>query len=563
MHIFEREIRGRRYRIAATSRRVRGREQPVSRQISLGPVEDDRPVIPARCEQIGYRRVGDVGALVAVADEVGVLSAFDEVAPGDGETPSLGEMVLAVALQRVCGPGSKRQLPEFLASCLPVFSVMKSGLFTGQAFHRATRGVDNAVYEAVQRSIAREAVRHFGLSTEVLAYDTTNFDTFIDSESAVSLARRGKAKSKRSDLRVVGLVMMTSSTGSVPLFHRTYAGNSNDTVVLAQTLEALAWLQADLGDGGRTLVRDGGFYSEQLELELKGIGYHSVTSLPLNCGAAQAALAKAVGKLQPLAGKLSKVRVHKTRQSVGPLDRTLVVVESPELLKGQLRGMNGALAKARKQLSAWSERIDTQRQGTARGRHLTESSLSKKVAELLKKEWLSEFVEVNISSDSEGLVLSYTVDEVAREAFIERRLGKRVLLTDQHDWSPERIVRAFRSQWHVERAFRRMKKGDVSPWGPSFQWTDDSLRAHTFATVLGLQLASLAALRLKEAGLQTTVKGALNLLAGIRLSHLRERPVGKGRPRDVFIPPRLNSDQRRVLQIFRLDRWSSIFSATR
>ena len=35
------------------------------------------------------------------------------------------------------------------------------------------------------------------------------------------------------------------------------------------------------------------------------------------------------------------------------------------------------------------------------------------------------------------------------------------------------------------------------PWGPSHQWADGLLRLHTFATVLGLMLVSLAKIALR------------------------------------------------------------------
>lgn len=550
--------------MAATSRRIAGKQLPVSRQVSLGPVNDDRPIIPSRCARVGERRLGDVGALIAVAEELGVLSAFDEHAPGDGLSPSLGDVALAVALQRVCEPGAKRALPAFLEGCLPVFGVMKSGLFTGQTFHRVTRGVGDEVYEAVQRSIAKAAVERFGVSTEVLAYDSTNFDTFIDTRSDVSLAQRGKAKSKRCDLRVVGLVLMTSTSGCVPLFHRTYAGNENDKTVLAQTLEALASLHKELGEGERTLVRDGGFYSEQLELDLDLGDYHSITALALSSTVARKAQRDAVGNLTPLPGDLHEVRAWRGREQVGDsgLDRTVVVVESPELLRGQLRGLSKDLTHARQTLASWTERLREQRAGTARGRHLTKESLEGKVAELLKRQWLSDFLRVSVESGDDGLVLRYQEDAIAHQRLIEERLGKRVLITDQHSWSTEQIVRAFRSQWHVERSFRRLKRGDVSPWGPSYQWTNDSLRAHTFATVLGLQLATLAALRMQKAGMRLSVKESMNVLADIKLTVLRERPEGRGRPRDVLVAPRMEQRDRKLVGIFALDRWSPLISAT-
>lgn len=123
----------------------------------------------------------------------------------------------------------------------------------------------------------------------MLAFDTTNFDTPIATTTPGELARRGRAKSKRSDLRVVGLAALVSETGNVPLLHRTYPGNGSDRTVLAECLNALGKLY-DASDNAeertrpscRTLVRDGGSWSEQLELDLGVAGCYTLISLPLS-----------------------------------------------------------------------------------------------------------------------------------------------------------------------------------------------------------------------------------------------------------------------------------------
>ena len=51
-----------------------------------------------------------------------------------------------------------------------------------------------------------------------------------------------------------------------------------------------------------------------------------------------------------LGGLLGDVRAARLRTQVGDLDRTLVVVESEELLRGQKRGIAVALRKARAEL---------------------------------------------------------------------------------------------------------------------------------------------------------------------------------------------------------------------
>ncbi|MCY0858780.1 transposase [Cupriavidus sp. D39] len=198
--------------------------------------------------------------------------------------------------------------------------------------------------EQAQVAIAKAAIARFELSADVLAFDTTNFDTHIDTQTPGELARRGHAKSKRKDLRVVGLGLLVSETGHVPLLYRTYPGNGSDQAVLAACLAGLAQLHEalDSGEGRkqpaqRTVVRDGGFWSPQLELDLDAAGYYSLISLPLGHKAAQEALQMAAqrGAMKPLSGKLSEVRAARVRTTVGELDRTLVVVESQELLEGQ------------------------------------------------------------------------------------------------------------------------------------------------------------------------------------------------------------------------------------
>jgi hypothetical protein len=69
------------------------------------------------------------------------------------------------------------------------------------------------------------------------------------------------------------------------------------------------------------------------------VGYFSLISLPLGHGAAEHALEEAAkkGAMRPLKGKLSEVRAARVLTKVGEIERTLLVVESKELLEGQKR----------------------------------------------------------------------------------------------------------------------------------------------------------------------------------------------------------------------------------
>ncbi len=555
MHVFEREVRGHRYRIAAQSVWDPTRGRSVARQVVLGPAAPPPVADLGATRTVGTRAVGDVGALVWVAEQLNVVGHIDRVCGDVGAKngPSVGELALAVAIQRAGAPGAKHKLAEFLDASVARVSCLPGAAFSGQAFHRVAQQVTDQHLEQAQVAIAKAAVARFELSTDVLAFDTTNFDTHIATTTPGALARRGHAKSKRRDLRVVGLGLLVSETGHVPLLYRTYAGNESDQGLLEACLTGLRELHEALDDGEgrrqpaqRTLVRDGGFWSPQLELELDVAGYHSLISLPLGHHAAEQALQMAArrGAMKRLPGTLSHVRAARMRAKVGKLDRTLVVVESQELLQGQKRGIAVALRKAKAELRKL-ERL-------TQGGRLPRDSLERRVQKALAREHLSSFVVTTIGGTEKAPTFRWRVDAVRRRQLERTRLGRRVLCTDRHVWSTGRIVHAFRGQWHVEELFRRAKKGGLVPWGPSYQWADGSLRLHTFATVLGLTLVSLAKIAL---GTDASARAMMQSLASIRATLVRTTTGGTGRRPTVMLAPELTAEQRRAVKVFELDRW--------
>ena len=563
MNFFERETGGRRYRIASQSVWDPKKQRPVGRQAVLGPADPPPFADLAAVRTIGTQRVGDAGALVWVAEQLDLIKLIDQACGSNGPAagPTIGEMVLAVAVQRACAPSAKRHLAAFLESCLPRVSCLRSVAFSGQVFHRLAEEVTDEQLEQAQIEIARAAVRRFQLSADVLAFDTTNFDTHIATTTAGELARRGHAKSKRRDLRVVGLAALVSETGHVPLLHRTYPGNGSDQAVLGSCLDALGKLHEALDDAQqrsqqvcRTLVRDGGSWSEQLELDLDVEGYHTLLSLPLSHGASVLALEHAAlrGAMKPVGGKLGTVRAARVRIPVGKLDRTLVVVESEELLRGQKRGIGVALSKAKEELRKLQRRA-------ASGK-IRREDLENRVQKALQREHLSQFVVTEVKQTGKKVSLDWHVDTARRRNLERTRLGRRVLCTDHHAWTTGRIVYAFRGQWNVEELFRRAKKGGVVSWGPSYQWSDSSLRMHTFATVIGLMLVSLARL---AAGTKQSMNRTMKTLAEIEATKVLVKENQRGRRTTVLLAPDLSAEQRKLVGIFELGRWMPTLLSSR
>ena len=93
----------------------------------------------------------------------------------------------------------------------------------------------------------------------------TNFATWIDSgNERAPIAQRGHSRQKRADLRIVGLGLIVSTDGGVPLVSRAYPGNKPDvTQFPAMVEELVARFVALVGAGAPaeerlTLVYDAG-----------------------------------------------------------------------------------------------------------------------------------------------------------------------------------------------------------------------------------------------------------------------------------------------------------------
>ena len=126
-------------------------------------------------------------------------------------------------------------------------------------------------------------VAEFGLDLSGLALDMTNFATFIDTgNDQAPIAQRGKAKQKRIDLRLVGLALVVTRDGGVPVISHAYPGDRPDVTQFTTVVDELVARYRDLVAGveSLTVVYDAGQNSgdNHAVVEAHGIGF--VGSLP-------------------------------------------------------------------------------------------------------------------------------------------------------------------------------------------------------------------------------------------------------------------------------------------
>lgn len=403
----------------------------------------------------------------------------------------------------------------------------------------------------IERRITARVVEVFGINLSGLVLDMTNFATYIDSANdRAPIARRGHAKQKRTDLRLVGLGLVVSVDGGIPLLSHAYAGDRPDVTRFGAMVNELVarWgaLAADTDD--LTLVYDAGQDSVANQAIIEATALHFVGSLPPSDFAEL--LAVPASRFRPVGDPYPGVTAFETRAVALGTERRVVVTHSPTLHAKQAAGFTQTLTKAGQRLTELAERLARGR--TRRGRDAVEAE----VAQICSPRWVSRVITTSLTgTDPATFRLDWKIDTRARRALEAEQFGKRILFSDHEHWSHAQLIGGYRSQSEVEADFRQMKDPHVVGFSPMFHWTDQKIRVHAFYCVLALTIARLMRRQAAHAGDAVSVRELLATLAGIQETVLIYPSTG-GRPRARRMTTEMNTTQARLYDLFDLTAYA-------
>lgn len=556
-------IHGHPYYYLVESRRVNGRPRPVVVQY-LGSANTLLQRLQKPQNEAIHARVspfGGVAALYDLTQQLRLVELIDHHAPKRRQGPSLGQYMLVAAINRCLAPTSKRRMPAWLRrTSLPRWLGLSAQQFSAPRFWDNMELLGEKQIAAISEALAQRLLETFHLDVNSLIFDCTNFDTFIDTENPSQLPKRGHAKSKRNDLRIVGLALLVSVDFHVPLLWKVYPGNQHDSMTFAQVLQELTQRYQALACHCQaiTLIFDKGNNSASNQEILDNSGFHFVGSLVPTHYADLLALP--LEKYKPLKdARLKSTRALRLTRQVWGQERTLVMTFSPELQRKQIRGIQQHLSKKRRALEELQAKLRRSQKPDAKGKGYTRESLLKQAQQIRSGQHIGKILHVVVTQKRRQLKLTYRTDAAAFARIKERQLGKRILFTDQKNWSNEQIVLAYRSQSQVEDAFADMKDPHFLSWEPMFHWTDSKIRVHAFYCVLALILGSLLQRRAAQNGLSLSLQALLKTLNGIQEVINVFPPAGKlgspGRPYVKTTLTEMDQTQKALFQLFALDRY--------
>lgn len=520
------------YYYAVESARVDGKPRVVY-QTYLGSAEEILARLagrgagePARVHAAAF---GSVASAWQVAEDLQIAGTIDQVVkPRTDARVSAGRFIQLAAVGRAVAPGSKAAFADWWAStAAPRFTRISPRHLGHRRFWDAMGRLGAARCPQAEETIAAHALALEGVEPSALVLDMTNFATYIATANPKApIAQRGKAKQKRKDLRLVGLGLVATQDGAIPVLSHPYPGGKPDVTQFPDMVRRLASRYACLGDPrSLTITWDAGQNSQDNQAVVENAEFGFVTSLaPTNH---QDLLDQPASRYRPADRErypgVGFFQQH-GYEALGTTGRVLVTF-SPTLRDAQERGFAQTLARTCGKLADLQAVLERGRARRSR------PQLEARIAQILSDRQAAQAIRWEVTgAKPPHLRLEYHVDDAQVAAIAEREWGKRVLFTNRDGWEPARVVAAYRSQHLVEDSFKQMKDPHLVSFSPMFHWTEDKIKVHCLIEVLALLIAHVMRRRARQAGLDMSYKAISAELGRVEEITMLYPKDGKGRP---------------------------------
>jgi len=557
-------IGGHTYYYARYCQRVDGKPKIV-RQVYLGKIDDlvaaaERSQQPPQPLETEVAAFGDAAALFDIAQRLHLVQVLDSILPAkrhQGLSP--GQYLLLAAIHRAVSPTSKLQFADWYRQT--VLTRLLPADPTALSSQNFWNHMDLVTAEHVlecEKQITQRLIQRFQLDLRALVYDGANFFTYINTRTPAELPQRGHNKQKRGDLRQVSLGLLVSADFHIPLFHKVYAGNVNDSTEFRSITEELSTHYRQLTESCDhiTLVFDKGNNCQEALASLQNTPFHFVGSLVPSQHSELLSIARKQFRTLAQRG-LEGVEVYRTPKEVFGQPRTIVMTFNQNLYDGQLQGLSAHLGKARRKLRDLQTQLQRRRDGKVKGgKAPTLDSVKKQIHTICSAQFVEKILQTEVQQVRKGLELTFRTDQAALDQLCRVQFGKTILFTDNADWADEEIVLAYRSQYHIEDAFKQMNNPHFLGWSPLFHWTDSKSQVHAFYCVLALLLTSVLQRELAQKGEPLSINRMLEELGGIRETLVvYPRRQGQRHAPTATCLTRMTALQQRLFSLLSLQRF--------
>jgi transposase len=496
----------------------------------LGKPEDIAHAIQGGGPSPQYAVVLDWGLPLALWQEAAraqIAEHVDRLCPKRAQGLSTGDYLRLAAINRACEPVSKQAMWDWVShTSLPrVWPQASAAQLTSQRFWDHLDRIEADTAQTIWQQLVAAVLQREQIPLSQICYDGTNFYTFIDTFNLrCQVAKRGKNKQGRCNLRQVSYALFCTTDGHLPLFYDVYEGNRNDAKEFPRVLERFQrWLvqRADPGcpTPKPTLIFDKGNNSADNFALIDSLQLPYVGSVKLDEHPDLVALSNQDSRWQPATEPaLEGTKSWRTQQRVYGKERTLVLTYNEHLFASQWATVQNDLAQALSQLATVQRNLLDRSAGLIKGgTPPSVESVQCKCEQILHRQHLRQLVPFTVRANAAGVPqLSYQADPAAQQKLTDTYLGKTLLITGHKEWTDAQIIRAYRSQFVIEEIFHEMKDRHIGAWWPLHHWTDSKIQVHGLYCTIAVLLRALLWRRAHQAGLRLSMAGLLQKLGQIQ-----------------------------------------------
>ena len=233
-HFHVKKKKGRPYLYVREIARVDGKPKVVS-QIYIGSPERVAGLASGIEKGPVKIKVEEFGALwlaQQMDQDIKLAAIIDKIVPRAArETgPAIGEYFLYCIWNRMIEAVSKNRLSRWYGrTAVQQIRPVDIGELTSQRYWEKWDRVSAKALQKIAQTFFKRIWQLESPNADCLLFDTTNYYTFLASDTESDLARRGKNKDGRHHLRQIGLGLLVARDSRLPLYYSVYPGNVHDS----------------------------------------------------------------------------------------------------------------------------------------------------------------------------------------------------------------------------------------------------------------------------------------------------------------------------------------------
>lgn len=529
MEIMEaKKINGKTYYYYSSWKRINGKPRR-EWQKYLGKLEDIAKAVEGGGPSPDYAEIFQWGLPLALWQEVShadIISKIDALCPKRDQGLSIGGYITIAAINRAIKPKSKRSMWKWFSDTvlLRLMPNAEKDTLSSQNFWNHMDMIDSEKVSDIWKSILEDVIHREKIDLSSISYDGTNYYTFIDTfNTRCQIAKRGKNKQGRKDLRQVSYALFCSSDNHVPLFFDSYEGNRHDSKQFPLMLQGFhdffkkTFRTKKIPDV--TLIFDKGNNKKDNFKMLDKDEIHFIGSLKLSEVKDLVKIPNDSSRFTPCENEnLEGTKVIRVKKKKYGKMRTVLVTYNVNLWNTQWKTVQNEIDKATEELEEYKQKLDDRFNGIVnKGKKPTMKTAKAKCKSILKRPYLKGIIKIKFTESSQKIPrLRYSVDIKALNKYANTYLGKNIIITTRKKWDNDRIIVGYRSQYIIEDVFKESKDRERGCWWPMNHYTDSKIKVHALYCSLTLLIRALMLRRVKAVGMNISMKRLLTELDGIR-----------------------------------------------